>query len=453
MCRKICMVCVMTMGLFAVQFSGLGDASQIGEKELFKGLKTETIWEKEFDGKIRDIKVGGENIVVVTDKDDLDIVSYLNSDGSVLWEKKFKLKRDEYGEYLGGFVQNISISEDGEYVIVNCGLPWERVDAKSYDSKGSLKWETNWETDVLEPGLTLSPKGSYAITTRQSGEEMMGRFRIFDNKTGKELWKDTEKETFVDENGRTVGQINWTATWLDDSTVAWVKGSPAGSFSCRHPYCKVILFDVKRLQPRWEVDIGKELGDPEHYGISWYTPVIEVSNNGEFIAVAADYYADGKKRVEKRTLVVLSNKGNLLWYNDDFVTIKMPSGEHLGGLFSFSFNAYSKNLIVISQQPTTIDVFDALTGEKKWRQNLGGTWAWEKSRSFVVADNLVIVGGQQFDEMLLLDWNTGAPSTKPADAEGIVPVRGYNNDKINSLILLDVDKKQIKKVGLKSAHK
>ena len=49
MCRKIWVVCVVMMGLSTVQFSGLGGASQIGEEELFKVLKTETIWEKEFD--------------------------------------------------------------------------------------------------------------------------------------------------------------------------------------------------------------------------------------------------------------------------------------------------------------------------------------------------------------------------------------------------------------------
>ena len=466
---------VVTIVLFTVQFSGLGNASQTMEEELFVGFKTKTLWEKEFDGRIMDVQVGGKNVVVfeayryfdqekkktVRLREDWDYcVAYLDSNGNVLWRKWFK---EEYGklgktalETVKGRVANISVSRDGRYVVIN--QDWGFFPAflaQCYNAKGKLVWEAKCE----EPGLIISPYGNYAIQPRQEVEEMMGRFRIFD-KTGKEIWKDEEKEEFVDENGRTVGQINWTATWLDDSTVAWVKGSPSGSYYCRHPYCKVILFDVKRLQPRWEVDIGKELGDPEHYGISWYTPPIKTSRDGKFIAVAVDWFQNGF-RAEKRTLVVLDNKGNALWHRNDFVTMEHPEikDRRLGGLELVSFTKDSKHLIATSFPtvtiPLTIDFFNVLTGERKWRKALEKGWRCPLGAQriwnwFIWNKNLISTFRKwKKDEVvgLAFDLKKGG-AWKELDESGIIPMPS-DKHKIESLIILDKDGKVIQKMKIK----
>ncbi|OYD15262.1 hypothetical protein CH333_06120 [candidate division WOR-3 bacterium JGI_Cruoil_03_44_89] len=423
------------IGLFVSQFWGIARAE--GEnlaRDLFP--KSKLVWEKEFDGRVMDVQVGGENIVVfkayryfdqeirkyVRLREDWDYcVSCLDMNGNVLWEKWFKEEVNKKKRTLKGRVANISVSRDGKYVVINQSWGFfPAFLAQCYNAKDELVWEVKCE----EPGLTISPYGSYAISTRQEGEQMMGHFIIVDNR-GKKLWEDTERESFEEKPGKFRGQINWTARWLDDSTVAYVKGSPVGSYSCRHPYCKVILFDVKRLQPRWEVDIGKELGDPEHFGMSWYTPPIKTSRDGEFIAIAVDWFENGHRK-EKRTLVVLNNNGNLLWHTNRFVTMEDPEikDRRLGGLGSFSFTKDSKYLIAISVRtaatPRTIDIFDALIGEKKWRKTPKGGWFWTES-----------LGLREI----------------PPNTARIVP--RYHENKVKSAILLDKDRRRIHLIQLR----
>jgi len=397
-------------------------------KELFPNSKL--IWEKEFDGKIRDIKVGGENVVVFWEKDRLDIISYLDFDGSILWKKSFKFEQHKSG-YGSGTVRNISISRNGESVIINfVSTHWDdmgdRAHVNSYDKDGNLKWETT----VYNPGLALSPNGDYAITTCQSGEEMKGFFRLFDNKTGEELWSDVEKKHI---EKRVKGGVkiidtgfSWSAAWLNDSEVIYVKGRVTD------PYCKLILFDAKKLQKRWEVDIGGELGGKEHFGVNWYTPRIKVSNGGQFIAIVADYFNPLKRG--GRTLVMLNDKGNILWHGKGFVT-------------SSTVFSTTPNNLFIGCSGWTIELSDAVTGERKWQTTLGRSW--EIDYAFILGENLITsLSWAKEKRAAIFDLKTGELQRKPEiydEIASIVPIVDSQN-KLCALILLDKDKKGIQKL-------
>ena len=385
-------------------------------KDLFPNLKL--IWEKEFDGKIRDIKVGGENVVVFWEKDRLDIISFLDSCGNPMWEKSFKFEQHKSG-YGSGTVRNISISRNGESVIINfVSTHWDDVGDRAHVNSCDRDENLKWETTVYNPGLTLSPKGDYAITTCQSGEEMKGFFRLFDNKTGEELWSDVEKG------------INWSAAWLNDSEIAYVKGKGGGSL------CKLLLFDAENLQAKWMVDIGEELGDKKHYGIVWETPKVKSSRDGELIAVVADYFGpEGKRR---RTSLMLNNQGKILWHNGGLAT---PSG-----VFSPDSNG-----LFIGCSGRAVVLIDALTGKEKWcsrrfDRHLGSIEYGFTSEKYLIASFNLWEGKRR--RIAIFDLETGELQRKPEiydEIASIIPIVDSQN-KLYALILLSQDKKRIQKL-------
>ncbi len=451
---------ILSVGLLALLMIWVGNAiAESLARDLFP--KSKLIWEREFDGKIRDVQVGSENIVVLTDifvrgKDLCSVVYCLGPNGNVLWEKRFDLKPDKRGEYYGG-VDNVSISAEGGEVIINSRAGCEWVIAKSYDKEGNLKWET----PLFAPGLTLSSKGDYAITIHKSGVERWdGYFRVFDNRTGQELWWDKEKESIEKGSKITHTEFNWVATFLNDSEVVYFKG-----YNLERPYVKLLLFDIKKLETKWVVDIGERLGDPLHFRLFFNPPQIpqlKVSENGKFMAIAVDYsnLPDEEKR-EGRRLVVLSNEGGILWSSKDFVTIEAAMGperriEKVGGLSCFCFIDDSKSLFAGSGPPATIDIFDLLTGKRRWRKVLGQDWGsyWHQCCPFAINGNFVTTMrkrervGLKFEEVaVIFSLETGEICKKSYDIVRIIPMMSYEN-KVKSFILLDKSRKVVQKVKL-----
>lgn len=417
-------ICVILIGLFICQLCGI---ARSGTENLTRDLFAESkiVWEKEFEGRVMDVQVGGRNVVVfeafkyfdwklkktIRLREDWDYcVTYLDFEGNILWKKCFK---EEYGklaetslETVKGRVSNISISRNGEYVVINqyWGF-FPAFLASCYNAKGELVWEAKCE----EPGLIISPYGSYALQTRQEVDGMRSDFIIVDN-TGKELWREWRGD--------------WTASWLDDSTVVLVIGS------CYPTHCEAVLFDVKKLEARWSVNIGEELGEPEHCVINWSTPAVKVSNNGKFIAMAVDFFEkdeEGKvlgQRADRRKLIALDNSGKILWYSDDFVIMEHPEFKGgLGGLGGFSFTEDSDHLIAISVKtastPLTVDLFDVFTGERRCRMSPKDGWFWMKS-----------LGLKEI----------------PSNVVSITPI--YQEDIVKSVILLDKDGRKIQLIQL-----
>ncbi len=450
---------VLALSVLALLMMWVGSAiAESPAKGLFPNSKL--IWEREFGGKIRDIQVGNENIVVLTDIFDkreglCSVVYYLGPNGNILWEKRFDLKPDERGEYYGG-VDNVSISAEGGEVIINSRAGCEWVITKSYDKDGNLKWET----PLFAPGLTLSPKGDYAITTHKSGVERWGGyFRVFDNRTGEELWWDKGKESI--ERGSKIirTEFNWVATFLNDSEVVYFKG-----YNLERPYVKLLLFNVKNLKTKWEIDIGERLGDPLHFRLFFNPteiPQLEVSESGKFMAIAVDYSnLPGEERSGgERRLVVLSNEGDILWNSKDFVTIEAAMGperriEKVGGLNWFCFIDDSKSLLAESGPPSTIDIFDLLTGKRRWRKVLGKDWNsyWHQccastiNKSFVTTMRRRERVSLKFEEVaVIFSLETGEICKKSYDTVRILPMMSYENG-MRSFIILDRGRKVVQKV-------
>ncbi len=386
---------------------------------LAKGLfpNSELIWEREFDGKIRDVQVGGGNVVVlwwkgndIIDKGQLSIISYLSSKGDVLWEKIFAWHLP--GEWdKEGYVESISLSKNGKALIVNTVVgPGEGRRVYSYDAEGNFRWETG----AIEPGLSVSSEGNYAIITCESEEEMAGRLRVFDNKTGKEIWNDREP------------YIDWSAIFLSDGEIAYVKGR------VRNPYCKLILFNAESLQVKWEVDISKKLTGEGNWGISYYTPRVRASKDGKLIAIGVDNFEPEKyHRMKERKLVMLNNKGDILWYTN-------PIGSH-------TFPYGSKYLLVGSNWK--FDLLDPLTGHRLWRVKFENFRCWHIDHIFFFRGKCFLpvvkwVRGEDAKELVLvLDEKTGNQIGEPV--ESIMAPMG---DKY--LIMTDEDKSRIQKVQI-----
>ncbi len=361
------------IGLFVSQFLGVARAeSENLAKDLFP--KSKLVWEKVFADKIVDIQRGGENIVVVERRDDVQhTVSYMDANGNTLWQKTFEIERGKYGEYIN-WLENISISDDGKYVIVNCKLPWERILVRSYDIKGNLIWESG----VMEPGLTISPQGSYAITTRLSGEEAMGHFRVFDNQTGKEIWNDHPER--ID---------SWFATFLNDTEIVYAKNI---SYDPKPTRGVLMLFDAKARSIVWKINLQEEVKNESIAGVIGGSREVETSNDGKLIAVSGIIHYKDRRR---HAVLMFNNKGNLLWYRDNFVT--SPSG--YGGIERISFSLNSKELYVKSYN--TIDVLDALTGERKKRFSRDTFGHWNEyvfiSEYLIVAPRIIHVLNKEID--------------------------------------------------------
>ncbi|MCK4256393.1 hypothetical protein KAX35_05870 [candidate division WOR-3 bacterium] len=341
---------VFIIGFLVCQFLGITNAqSENMTKDLFPGSKL--IWEKEFSDKIVDIQQGGQNIVVVERKDNVQhTVYYLDVNGNIVWEKTFEIERDIYGTYRNR-IENISISDDGKHIIANCKLPWERVVSKSYDSKGNLMWESDVKDHIMEPGLTVSPKGSYAITTRESGEEGAGIFRVFDNQTGEEIWTDKTKK-----------RGSWIATFLNDTEIVYASNI---SISQKPTICVLRSFDTRTQSIMWEINLREDVKDPSIAGMISGFRKVETSKEGKLIAITVFVnYDDRPYCWGPRAVLMFDNKSNLLWGRDDFVTLVTPT-EEFGGVEKVSFSLNSEELYVMSSH--TIDILDALTGERKQR--------------------------------------------------------------------------------------
>jgi len=226
-------------------------------KDLFPNSKL--IWEKEFDGKIRDVQVGCVNVAAlwwkgneIIDEGQLSIVSYLNSKGDVLWERNFAWHLPgERGKE--GYVTGISLAGNGKALIVNTAVgSGEGRRVYSYDVDGNFRWENG----AIEPGLVVSPTGSYAITTRQSEEEMAGYFRVFNNKTGKEIWNDRE-------TGR------WFAAFLNDEEIVYFKGPFTPLFVPYPGKCELMLFDADTEAIKWKVNIKDAINSVDPVWVTW----------------------------------------------------------------------------------------------------------------------------------------------------------------------------------------
>ncbi|MBL7074011.1 hypothetical protein ISS37_02070 [candidate division KSB1 bacterium] len=388
-------------------------------------------WEKEFDGKIRDVQVGGENILVFSYKRPLTTpsyitkVSYLDFNGNVLWEQSKVMKHDKEDRII-----NISLSRDGKSFIINSAEPYgEILVSRSYDKDGNLKWKAS----VRDPGLTISPLGNYAITTQQSGEEITGFFHLFDNRSGEEIYRDPEASS-------------WFATFLNDSEIAYIKTKEKFNTEKNRfeiAYTRLILFDAKKCQSKWEVDINDVIENPHPLWVSEACPRIKASNDGRFIALGVKNF--GVHQAYAQTLIMFDNKGNLLWYDEDSVYIDGI----LCGISSFSFSWDSKYIFV--QRPRGgLELLNCRTGEVKWRKIFKRFYGIQND--FSSNHNYIISSKWGRDKKIaILNIETGELQENPdvySAFGSIVPIWDLQESP-TSFIILSKDQTTIQKIDIK----
>ncbi len=99
--------------------------------------------------------------------------------GDEIWLKKFER------------IARVSISENSDKILVMLNsTPYDDCKCTCLDLSGNELWTVT----TTQPGLTHSPNGKYAITTRHSEDEMKGKFQIYDMNTGTELPVNIPKE-------------------------------------------------------------------------------------------------------------------------------------------------------------------------------------------------------------------------------------------------------------------
>ncbi len=394
----------------SVPFWGNAGFAESLAKGLFPNAKV--IWEREFDGKIQEVQVGGENVVVW----DRLHLKCLDTMGNIRWEKRFD----------HGAICKVSLSQNGDAIIVNV-TDWvsDRSRAYSYDRNGKLKWDVV----VYNPGLTLSPEGNYAITTHRSIDEDKGYFRVFDNRTGKELWNDHGDR--------------WFAAFLTDSEVVYLK-SPFTSRGTER--CELSLLELKGFTFKWTRDLQKEIGSVNPVWVGFGADKLKTSDDGKLIAaVVKNFNYKGKWHPQERTLLLFSRNGDFLWKRNDFAKLNST----LGGINGFVFSVESEHLIVESFKGT-FDLLDALTGQRYWRVkrerfrdvDVGYTFFYDK-KCFLPVIKWVREGESTVAKKLtlVLDEKTGSQAGSPVNIM-MIPMGG------RGLILVDEDRNRIQKVQI-----
>jgi len=393
----------------SVLFWGNDAIAELLTKDLFSNSKV--IWEKEFDGKLQEVQVGGGNVVVW----DRHHLKYLDSMGNVCWEKRF----DENS------ICKVSLSQNGDAIIVNV-TDWvsDRSKAHSYDRSGRLKWDVV----VWNPGLTLSPKSNYAITTHRSIDEDKGYFRVFDNQTGKELWNDHA--------GR------WFAAFLTDSEVVYLRSPviPKGT-----ERCELSLLELKGFTFKWTRDLQKEIDSVDPVWVGYGADKLRTDDDGKLISLAVfNFNYKGKGHPQERALLVFNRDGDFLWKRNDFAKLNST----LGGIDGFAFTADSEYLIVESFKGT-FDLLDPLTGQRLWRAKQEDFRGRYIDHTFFFGERCFLpvikwVRGEDAKELILIfDEKTGEQIGSPVETVTSMISMG---DKY--LIIMNEDKNRIQKVQI-----
>lgn len=259
-------------------------------QKLYPNYKT--IWEKNFKYPIKEVIPAKDNIIVwqnkYWDNSGIDIVSFLDIDGNILWEKTFKF--DEFSKtYLS--VSSISLSDNGKAVIINYFYfkgegSIECVKSASIDSMGNKKWEMKLDT----PGLIISPEGRYAITKKN---EYQHEFKIYDNIIGELLWKkDAEKSK----------RPRWISDFLSDSEAVFLENN------------KLYLINLKDLNFKWELDIGKSFFSEKEIKVDWDR--ISINQKKGLILISVCDRLEESNTPNK--YIVINNNGTIIYKSEDF---------------------------------------------------------------------------------------------------------------------------------------
>ena len=353
---------------------------------------TKTLWEVELPAQIRDIQTANGKILILGHQGErgydgsIEIVSYMDDNGETIWEKRFVIQSLE-PQGGTGEILNISLSKNGQSIIINYhGEAWQgpadMTHAESYDSNGNKKWFTI----VNEPGLKLSPKGNYAVTPRISFNESKGVFKIFDNKTGNEIFSDIQKsktETYA-----------WYADFLSDSEVVYVKTFRPRSIGVNEsesysPWSTILsLYNIKAKGWKWQKDISRIIPKSTAcFGVSMPPlPILVSSDDGIFFLGFEMLDSQSKDKYARKYLSAFDKQGNILWTRDDFETSK---DGRCGGISGHSFIIGSTWLLVQSMDGT-YDIHNRYNGDRVLRTGNRELNVWEFPHPFIINERLFV---------------------------------------------------------------
>lgn len=384
-------------------------------------------WTFEIEGDLRDFIIGGDYLLVLSEKfAEISIVTYMDLNGKVLWEKRYNAKYNQRGDHYN-LVRSISLSRDGKSIIVNYFserwmLPTDRVNVSSFSQTGELKWEK----EVTEPGMKLSPSGKYAITTGRSGAEGIGYFIAVDNNTGTELWK------------RDITLAIWKADFIDNERVVYFESAKWQEDA----YMYIINLEKKEITKSVKISDNFDTENP--FYISIYNGSLKISADGKMIALAGYNYDLSVKKVQPkpRTLVLFNDNADVLWVKNDFKILT----EEIGRINDYGFSADFKYIIVGSGK-NTFDMLNSKTGEREWRtiSEVGSNNTIDNV--IIEKDKVFIVSGLGRKPKLLATFNlTNGSLEVESDANWTLI---HKDEKLNILLSLDRAGKYLRMLNTK----